>query len=198
MVTAVEGDQHFLGARMLADFFLADGWEVDYLGSNTPIQDLVEFIRRRKPEVVALSTSVKEALPNLEKTVELIKKMPIQIGILVGGAAVNGHATEMLKAEADIILSDPAEAVRKARELVEKKRGRLGLEDFLVGIGKKIQRKRQAFSWSQQQLAQAAGLDRTYISLVEHGKQNLSLSALLRLAQALDMAPEELVSMKDE
>jgi methanogenic corrinoid protein MtbC1/DNA-binding XRE family transcriptional regulator len=198
MVTSVEGDQHFLGARMLADFFLAEGWEVDYLGSNTPIQDLVEFIRRRRPEVIALSSSVKESLSNLEKSVEAIRKLPVQPGILIGGAAVNGQASEKLKAEADIILSDPAEAVRKAKELVERKRGRLELEDFLIGIGQKIQRKRQEFGWSQQQLANAAGLDRTYISLVEHGKQNLSLSALLRLAQALDILPEELVSMKNQ
>ena len=31
VVTPVEGDQHYLGARMIADFLAMDGWEVDFL-----------------------------------------------------------------------------------------------------------------------------------------------------------------------
>jgi transcriptional regulator with XRE-family HTH domain len=46
---------------------------------------------------------------------------------------------------------------------------------------------------SQQQVAEASGLDRAYISAVEHGKHNLTMGALLKLADALEIGIEELV-----
>jgi transcriptional regulator with XRE-family HTH domain len=48
-------------------------------------------------------------------------------------------------------------------------------------------------NWKQQQLALAAGLDRAYLSGVENGKQNLSLSALYKLARALDVPTQDLL-----
>ena len=47
---------------------------------------------------------------------------------------------------------------------------------------------------TQQALADASGLDRTYISLVEHGKQNLTIRAVLKIAHALDVPIGDLLS----
>jgi transcriptional regulator with XRE-family HTH domain len=43
-------------------------------------------------------------------------------------------------------------------------------------------------------LAAEAGLDRTYISAVERGRQNLTVGALLSLAQALDAPIADLLA----
>jgi transcriptional regulator with XRE-family HTH domain len=56
-----------------------------------------------------------------------------------------------------------------------------------------VQEIRSGKGWTQQQLAESAGLDRTYISGLEHGKQNPTLGALLRLARALDVPLERLI-----
>jgi transcriptional regulator with XRE-family HTH domain len=48
---------------------------------------------------------------------------------------------------------------------------------------------------TQQELADAAGLDRTYISGLEHGKQNPTIGALLRLATALETPLDRLVAL---
>ena len=48
---------------------------------------------------------------------------------------------------------------------------------------------------TQQELANASGLDRTYISLVEHGKQNLSIGAVLKIANALDAPLSDLLAL---
>lgn len=47
---------------------------------------------------------------------------------------------------------------------------------------------------SQDRLGILCGFDRTYPSLMERGKRHPSLHMLLRLADALDSAPEQLVT----
>ena len=49
-------------------------------------------------------------------------------------------------------------------------------------------------SWNQEQLAQASSLDRTYISAVENGKQNLTIGVVLKLAEALEVPIGQLLS----
>jgi transcriptional regulator with XRE-family HTH domain len=57
---------------------------------------------------------------------------------------------------------------------------------------------RTARGWSQQALAAEAGLDRTYISAVERGRQNLTVGALLSLAQALDTPIADLLTPESD
>lgn len=46
---------------------------------------------------------------------------------------------------------------------------------------------------SQEQLASLAELDRTYVSSAERGRRNISLEAIVRLAQALRVPAGELL-----
>lgn len=46
---------------------------------------------------------------------------------------------------------------------------------------------------SQEALGHAAGLDRTYISGIERGKRNVGVDNIHRLAEALNIAPHELL-----
>ena len=46
---------------------------------------------------------------------------------------------------------------------------------------------------SQAQLASVAELDRTYISALENGKKNATVSSLLRIAEALEIELRELL-----
>ena len=44
IVTTPKSDSHIIGARMFADFLLIDGWNVDFLTNQIPVDDLVNFI----------------------------------------------------------------------------------------------------------------------------------------------------------
>jgi transcriptional regulator with XRE-family HTH domain len=52
---------------------------------------------------------------------------------------------------------------------------------------------RQAKGLSQEQLAEAAGLDRSFISLVERGIQSPNIVILLKIAKVLGVSASELV-----
>ncbi len=64
-------------------------------------------------------------------------------------------------------------------------------------MGQKVQEIRRDLGGNQQQLADSADLDRTYISAVEHGKQNLTLGAIVKLADGLGVELGQLLSQRD-
>ncbi|MYJ12045.1 MAG: helix-turn-helix transcriptional regulator [Gemmatimonadetes bacterium] len=72
-------------------------------------------------------------------------------------------------------------------------RERLTLEGQLEALGRRVQELRKARGWSQQKLAAEAGLDRTYLGTVEQGRQNITIGAALRLAEALEKTLPELI-----
>lgn len=60
-------------------------------------------------------------------------------------------------------------------------------EELLIAYGKSIRLIRQSKQISQEELADACGLHRTYISDVELGKRNVSLENIGKIAYALDV-----------
>lgn len=58
-------------------------------------------------------------------------------------------------------------------------------EPALRRFGENVRAKREAQDLSQEQLAERADLDRTYISGVERGVRNLSILSAVRIAKAL-------------
>jgi transcriptional regulator with XRE-family HTH domain len=61
-----------------------------------------------------------------------------------------------------------------------------------AAFGQAIRAMRNRRGLSQESLALQCGLDRTYISGIERGTRNPSLTNILKLAAALDVRPAEL------
>ncbi len=64
-------------------------------------------------------------------------------------------------------------------------------------LARRIRILRLLRGWTQEELADACGLHRTFVSLVERGQCNISLDSLEQLAQAFDLALPELFVMPD-
>jgi transcriptional regulator with XRE-family HTH domain len=67
-----------------------------------------------------------------------------------------------------------------------------GSDDVLVSFGRRVRERRKAKGLSQEALAAAARLDRTYISGIECGKRNVSLRNIEAIAKALGSSISEL------
>jgi len=60
-------------------------------------------------------------------------------------------------------------------------------------FGTAVRRERLRRKFSQEELADRAELDRSYIGQVERGETNISLMNLVKIADALNVGPERLV-----
>lgn len=59
-------------------------------------------------------------------------------------------------------------------------------------FGKRVRLLRKQAGLSQEGLAEAAGLHRTYVSSVERGQRNVGLDNIVRLARVLEVEPRSL------
>lgn len=63
----------------------------------------------------------------------------------------------------------------------------------LKKFGDRLRNLRKAKGLSQEELAQIAELHRNYIGGIERGERNVALLNIIRLAQALEVSPSELL-----
>lgn len=65
--------------------------------------------------------------------------------------------------------------------------------DARARVGRNMKRLREAKGWSQEELADQAGIHRTYVSGVERGVRNPTVTVLEKLAVALGAKMSALV-----
>jgi transcriptional regulator with XRE-family HTH domain len=61
-------------------------------------------------------------------------------------------------------------------------------------FGAAVRQLREARGWSQEELAEQAGLNRSFVGEIERGEVTVSLFTVAKLAQAFGMSPSALVS----
>lgn len=114
IVSVVPNEFHEIGARMVADILEFEGWDVTYLGTNTPLEELVKLIKRKQPFLLALSVTTALNLEKVRSVIAKVKSMPeiSSTKILVGGQAfcsvprlwrefgADGYAADLVEATA--------------------------------------------------------------------------------------------------
>lgn len=127
---AVDGNQHGLAARVIADFFEMDGWRAVALGSGLPPRDLTQALLRFEPDLLALSVALVEQLPAAAETIqtlraELATSCP---PVLVGGTAFLTAPEVWREIGADGHASNPPHAVQIGLDLCHGSRGAVKAE----------------------------------------------------------------------
>lgn len=65
--------------------------------------------------------------------------------------------------------------------------------EILEKFGQKVREERLKRGLSQEELAEKAGLHRTYIGMIERAEKNITLINIAKLAKALQMSLDELM-----
>lgn len=66
-------------------------------------------------------------------------------------------------------------------------------KNILLKFGKQVRKIRLEQSLSQEELADKAGVHRTYIGMIERAEKNITLENIEKIAKALGVSPRELV-----
>ena len=66
-------------------------------------------------------------------------------------------------------------------------------KDLKTKIGEVLRAKRQKLGISQEGLAERAGVDRTYVSILERGLKSPTVETLERICDALGTLPERVI-----
>jgi len=186
------GEKHFIGPKVVSELMRLSGWNVHFLGTEMPTTDLVQFVSEKGIDLLVLSITLPENLPGVLEIIDAVKALDKSVITMIGGSGVASLDKNSLEG-VDIISSDVTNAIIEASRLVSSSTVNGNLEDYLDFIGEKVKMTRILKGWNQQKLADESGLDRTYISSVENGKQNLTLGVLLRIANAFGIDIQTLI-----
>ena len=123
--------------------------------------------------------------------IKKIRKLPAAPYIIVGGRATLGDNSGKNKIQGIETATNVIEGVRLAKNsgAGQTQGDSIGLSQR---IGRRVRDLRQQAGWTQEQLAKATRLTRAYIVAVEGGKQNVSMDVVIRVANGLGVAPDQL------
>jgi methanogenic corrinoid protein MtbC1 len=113
IVSGTPGELHSIGARMVADFLEASGWDVLLLGADAPTGEIVALAAERAPDVVALSTSLSFNLLAAGRVFARLRELDAPPLLVAGGRAYEGQPDRALLAGADVFASDPEALLRE-------------------------------------------------------------------------------------
>ena len=193
VVASNDGDLHWLGARVVADFFHFDGWEVFFVGQGLPAGELLGYLEKQKPDLFALSITLKPQTAELRAFLGEVSALSPKPAIVLGGAAFASDPALAAALGEFPVAADALSAVDLGRRLCSGDVSPLVLEDVLTRMGDRIQALRKERGLSQQQLADQALLDRAYVCSLEGGKKNVTVGVLVKIASALRVPVDEIM-----
>ncbi|WP_026695249.1 cobalamin B12-binding domain-containing protein [Peribacillus kribbensis] len=91
MFLCLEGEQHYLGLKMVSSLFEEAGWNTRYLGPNLPLEYALKHAAAWQPDVIGLSVTIVYHLPLLKTYVKELSKLSFKPEIFVGGRLVGTY-----------------------------------------------------------------------------------------------------------
>lgn len=103
VAACLENEFHQIGIKMVSDIFEMNGWNAHFLGANTPIQELISFVKEVNPNLLAISMSIYFHLPTLEEMLRSIQKEMPYLPILIGGQGFRYGGIEIVNRYKNLI-----------------------------------------------------------------------------------------------
>lgn len=120
LLVCPEQEYHELGIRMGLDFFTIAGYDVTYIGCNTPLSNIISAVRAVKPHVVCLGVSNYLNLSALLNIIPELRRMDGFVAqILISGSALSNTGRPAKDFGADGIVSSFADVQELRRNFHE-------------------------------------------------------------------------------
>jgi len=95
VLACAPGERHELGLLMLAVLLRADGWQVAYLGADTPVGDAVALAEESGARLLCFSATMVESGNGVHE--ELAgRRLPERLQVVVGGAGIEKEVAREL------------------------------------------------------------------------------------------------------
>ncbi|MEQ6377340.1 methionine synthase [Bacillaceae bacterium S4-13-56] len=95
ILATVKGDVHDIGKNLVEIILGNNGFQVVDLGIKVTPAELIEVVKREKPDIIGLSGLLVKSAQQMVLTAQDLKQSDISIPILVGGAALSRRFTEV-------------------------------------------------------------------------------------------------------
>jgi methylmalonyl-CoA mutase cobalamin-binding domain/chain len=121
----VKGDVHDIGKNLCNIMLEGAGFTVIDLGVNVPPERFVEEVRAHQPDIVGFSAFLTTTMPMFKANINALEKAGLRddVIVMVGGAPVTQEYADAVGA--DGYSPDASSAVKKAKELIERRRSRV-------------------------------------------------------------------------
>src|SRR5881227_1366268 len=122
LMGTVKGDVHDIGKNLVNIMLEGAGFTVHDLGVNVAPETFVEMVQEHKPEIVGFSAFLTTTMPMFKANINALQKAGLRdkVIVMVGGAPVTQEYADAIGA--DGYAADASTAVRKAKELIQKRR----------------------------------------------------------------------------
>ncbi len=97
VLACAPGEHHDVGLLMLAVMLRADGWRVEFLGADTPVDSAIAFADRIGATMLCISASRDESVDVLRSSLASTAR-PAAATLVIGGAAVTPDIARELRA----------------------------------------------------------------------------------------------------
>lgn len=87
LAVSIGNELHEVGIRMISDLFEMNGWDTNYLGSNIPVSEVIDYALKDIPDLLAISVTMSYHLNVMKELIDKVKNTVAlsNVKILVGG-----------------------------------------------------------------------------------------------------------------
>lgn len=97
VVACIDKEFHEIGAKMVSNIFELNGWKSYYLGASVPNKEILKFVKRIDPDIIALSWSLYLNLGRFLEVLDHLTRFFPTKKILIGGQALSENSNNILK-----------------------------------------------------------------------------------------------------
>jgi methanogenic corrinoid protein MtbC1 len=141
LIACAEGEKEEINGQVMADLFEARGWQVYFIGSGVPNDEVLGLVGQLRPEILLICGTHPQGVPQVRALIDLIRDVGCSptMNILVSGGVFNRADGLWKEVNADLFARTAAEAIPLAESALPRKP-----EIRIPGAPKKRRRRRPA------------------------------------------------------